>query len=92
MGPLARLATVPVHIYRWTIGPLLPRSCRFEPSCSTYALEALARHGAVGGTWLTLRRLARCHPWGACGHDPVPPRANHPAGLFTWLERTDRGR
>ena len=51
-----------------------PSPCRYDPSCSTYALEALERHGAARGTWLTLRRLARCHPWGGMGWDPVPDR------------------
>jgi putative membrane protein insertion efficiency factor len=46
--------------------------CRFDPSCSTYALEALERHGAARGSWLTIRRLGRCHPWGGMGYDPVP--------------------
>lgn len=50
--------------------------CRFNPTCSEYALEALERHGAWRGTWLTLRRLAQCHPLGAYGADPVPPRRN----------------
>lgn len=49
-----------------------PSPCRFDPSCSTYALEALERHGARHGTWMSLRRLARCHPWGGMGWDPVP--------------------
>ncbi|WP_445376653.1 membrane protein insertion efficiency factor YidD [Niveispirillum fermenti] len=50
-----------------------PPRCRFYPSCSHYALEALSMHGAIRGGWLTLRRLARCHPWGGSGYDPVPP-------------------
>lgn len=49
-----------------------PSPCRFDPSCSSYALEALEQHGALQGSWLTLRRLARCHPWGGKGWDPVP--------------------
>lgn len=48
--------------------------CRFTPSCSAYALEALARHGALSGTWLACKRVLRCHPWGGCGEDPVPPK------------------
>lgn len=51
-----------------------PSPCRFVPSCSTYSLEALDQHGAVRGSWLTIRRLGRCHPWGGQGHDPVPHR------------------
>lgn len=61
-----------VRLYQLTISPLLPPSCRFTPSCSAYAREALERHGAMRGTWLTLRRLARCHPWNPGGVDPVP--------------------
>ncbi|MDF1586728.1 membrane protein insertion efficiency factor YidD [Rhodospirillales bacterium YIM 152171] len=65
------------------IGP----ACRYVPSCSEYALEALAEHGALRGSWLALRRLARCHPWGGSGLDPVPPRlspiANDPAAAPT---------
>jgi putative membrane protein insertion efficiency factor len=68
-----------VRMYRWLIspakmllfGPLA--GCRFTPSCSEYALEALHHHGSIKGGWLTLKRLLRCHPWGNCGHDPVPP-------------------
>jgi len=51
---------------------VLPASCRFTPSCSAYGLEAIHRHGAIRGGWLTLRRILRCHPWGGWGHDPVP--------------------
>ncbi|MBM3912964.1 MAG: membrane protein insertion efficiency factor YidD [Sphingomonadales bacterium] len=61
-----------VRLYRSMLSPYLPPSCRYNPTCSAYALEALQRHGAWRGTWLTLRRLARCHPWGGHGHDPVP--------------------
>lgn len=61
-----------VRLYQLTISPLLPPSCRFTPSCSAYAREALATHGALRGSWLALRRLARCHPWNPGGYDPVP--------------------
>ena len=61
-----------VHGYQIMLSPLLPASCRFLPSCSVYALEALERHGAVKGSMLTIRRLARCHPFCAGGYDPVP--------------------
>ena len=58
----------------WQLGPsrLMPPSCRFHPSCSAYAIEALSRYGALRGGWLAARRLLRCHPWGGCGLDPVP--------------------
>lgn len=64
---------VPIRVYQYIISPLIGPRCRFLPTCSDYALEALARHGAVRGGWLTLRRLSRCHPWGDSGFDPVPP-------------------
>lgn len=60
--------------YRWLISPLLGPCCRYLPSCSEYAVEALRRHGAGYGSYLTARRLLRCHPWHAGGLDPVPPR------------------
>lgn len=71
MTPLARMEHLAVRAYqRLAVGR--PSPCRFDPSCSTYALEALERHGAARGTWLTLRRIGRCHPWGGHGWDPVP--------------------
>jgi putative membrane protein insertion efficiency factor len=76
----ARLLAVPVLMWRWGVSPFLPPSCRFAPSCSQYALEALARHGAIEGSRLVLARLARCHPWGGHGYDPVPERVPARAG------------
>ncbi|HEX8961982.1 MAG TPA: membrane protein insertion efficiency factor YidD [Rhodocyclaceae bacterium] len=61
-----------VKLYRYAISPLLGNNCRFEPSCSEYAVEALQRHGAGKGLWLAIRRLGRCHPWHPGGYDPVP--------------------
>lgn len=69
----ARALVLLVRGYQWFISPILPPSCRFEPTCSAYAVEALGRHGAIRGGALALRRLARCNPWGAGGYDPVPP-------------------
>jgi uncharacterized protein len=73
-GPVARVLLVPVTLYRRWISPVLPPSCRFEPSCSAYAVEALTAHGALRGSWLTVRRLLRCGPWHPGGYDPVPHR------------------
>lgn len=77
----ARVAAAPIRFYRRFISPLMPPACRFTPSCSVYALEAIAEHGALKGAGLALRRLARCHPitWlgGSSGFDPVP-HATHP--------------
>lgn len=69
---LAWIAIVPVRAYQWFISPLLPPSCRYEPTCSAYAVDAFQRHGLIRGAYLTTRRLLRCHPWGGCGYDPVP--------------------
>ena len=70
--------TAPLRVYRRFISPLFPPACRFEPSCSRYAIEAIETHGPLKGTGLALRRLSRCHPisWlgGSSGFDPVPPR------------------
>ncbi|WP_411837528.1 membrane protein insertion efficiency factor YidD [Paracoccus sp. ME4] len=72
MSPLARLFALPVRGYRLIASPWVGHACRFQPTCSAYALDALARHGALRGGWLVLRRLGRCHPWGGHGYDPVP--------------------
>lgn len=61
-----------VRGYQRIISPLLPPACRYQPTCSAYALEAIERHGALRGSWLAIRRLARCTPWGGSGYDPVP--------------------
>jgi hypothetical protein len=68
-----RLLSMLVRGYQLFVRPFLPPACRYQPTCSNYALEALRVHGAARGTWLTTRRICRCHPWGGTGHDPVPP-------------------
>lgn len=84
LGPLAYLAMGLVHLYRWIISPVIHAvvpggGCRFQPTCSVYALESLARFGIWKGGWLALRRISRCHPWNEGGHDPVPPRESSTA-------------
>jgi putative membrane protein insertion efficiency factor len=64
-----------IRAYQLLLSPVLPASCRFAPSCSAYGLEAIRRHGAIKGGWLTVMRIGRCHPWGGSGYDPVPERA-----------------
>jgi putative membrane protein insertion efficiency factor len=71
---VVRAAVVLIRGWQLSLSAVLPPSCRFQPSCSTYAIEALERHGPVRGTWLAMRRIARCHPLGAAGYDPVPER------------------
>ncbi|WP_433465487.1 membrane protein insertion efficiency factor YidD [Spirillospora sp. CA-142024] len=73
-GPVAAVLILLVRAYRRFLSPLLGQQCRFQPSCSAYGLEALQVHGALRGTWLTARRIARCQPFHPGGHDPVPPR------------------
>lgn len=63
-----------IRAWRFAISPLYGQVCRYHPSCSAYALEAVTVHGSVRGTWLAVRRLGRCHPWSDGGYDPVPPR------------------
>ena len=77
-----------VQAYRLLLSPWLGSACRFEPTCSAYALEALTMHGAAQGGYLTLRRLGRCHPWCAGGHDPVPTCPS----LFTSLTPSNPGK
>ncbi len=69
---LARGVMVFVRVYQWVLSPWMGRSCRFHPTCSAYALEALQKHGAFYGSILTIKRLCKCHPWGSSGVDPVP--------------------
>lgn len=66
------LLSLPIRFYRCCISPMTPPSCRFVPTCSEYALEALRKHGPLKGLYLAVRRILRCHPWGGHGYDPVP--------------------
>ncbi len=74
MSPLGHIVALPVRIYRIFLSPWLGHGCRFQPTCSAYALEALEVHGGLKGSWLAAYRIARCHPWGGTGYDPVPPK------------------
>lgn len=69
---LTGLLLLPIYFYRSCISPLMPPSCRYTPTCSEYAIQALRRHGPLRGSWLAIRRILRCHPWGGSGYDPVP--------------------
>ncbi|MDP9067696.1 MAG: membrane protein insertion efficiency factor YidD [Actinomycetota bacterium] len=71
---IGRVLVSLLQVYRRLISPLFPPTCRFAPSCSAFAIEAIERHGPARGTLLALKRIARCHPWSAGGPDPVPPR------------------
>jgi putative membrane protein insertion efficiency factor len=75
---MKRLLIALVKAYRLLLSPWLGSACRFTPTCSAYALQALQHHGAGRGSYLVLRRLGRCHPWCAGGHDPVPPAPSFP--------------
>jgi uncharacterized protein len=70
---LTRVLVLPIRAYQLVLSPLLGPRCRFYPSCSSYAVQALTRHGPLRGSWLAARRLLRCHPWNPGGLDPVPP-------------------
>jgi putative membrane protein insertion efficiency factor len=76
MKVLLRILSFPfialIKLYQWVISPFLGPKCRFTPTCSQYAIEALKKHGLIKGSWLTIKRLSRCHPWGGHGYDPVP--------------------
>lgn len=71
-GALNALLILLVKFYKGAISPMLPAACRYTPTCSEYALQALRKYGPFKGLWLALRRIARCHPWGGSGYDPVP--------------------
>ncbi|MCM1378003.1 MAG: membrane protein insertion efficiency factor YidD [Clostridium sp.] len=69
---LTWILILPIRLYQGAISPMFPPSCRYTPTCSQYAVEALRKHGPLKGSWLALRRICRCHPWGGNGYDPVP--------------------
>jgi uncharacterized protein len=79
LNPAQRFLMALLRAYRFALSPWLGSACRFEPTCSAYSLQAIEAHGAAAGTYMTLHRLARCHPWCAGGHDSVPER---PPALF----------
>jgi putative membrane protein insertion efficiency factor len=84
MNPAQHILILGIRVYRWTISPLLATlagptgRCRFTPSCSEYALQAVRVHGALKGSLLAVLRVCRCNPWGGCGPDPVPKKIVHP--------------
>jgi putative membrane protein insertion efficiency factor len=78
------VAKAPVHLYRWTLKPLIGWECRHLPTCSEYALEAIDRNGAWRGCWLALSRVCRCHPWGTHGFDPAPDITHEHHPLAPW--------
>ncbi len=79
-----------LRAYRFAISPLYGQVCRYHPSCSAYALEAVTVHGSIRGTWLAVRRVARCNPWARGGYDPVPPRRQHKTGASAPIDTTSR--
>jgi len=72
MNPFAFILAFPIRLYRLIFSPWVGFNCRYQPTCSAYALEALDKHGAIKGSYLTVHRICRCHPWGGDGYDPVP--------------------
>ena len=79
MNPVTRAVLAAINFYRQAISPALPPRCRFTPSCSAYAAEAIGRFGLARGSYLAVRRLLRCHPWHRGGHDPVPSKSTVPS-------------
>lgn len=69
---LSFIMIIPIKIYQWTLSPLIGRQCRYYPTCSNYAIEAIRKHGPFKGFWLAFKRIISCNPWGGSGYDPVP--------------------
>lgn len=88
--PIARALLAAVKLYR-ALPRSRPPSCRFDPTCSQYALDAVRAWGAARGSWLALRRICRCHPWGGWGYDPVPQRSDRSGGAGRALAATEPG-
>lgn len=82
MNPIGLGMRGMIRLYQLLLSPVLPASCRFTPSCSTYAMDAIAEHGPVAGSWLGVKRICRCHPWNDGGFDPVPPANTETGGPF----------
>jgi hypothetical protein len=80
---LIALLTIPIKIYQWIISPALPKTCRYYPTCSEYALESLKVHGPIKGLIMGTKRILSCHPWGGHGHDPVPPKGTPLHQIFS---------
>ena len=72
MTPLSHIVALPVRAYRLLFSPWVGHNCRYQPTCSNYAIEALQVHGVLKGSWLAAKRIGSCHPWGGSGYDPVP--------------------
>ncbi|MEO0370642.1 MAG: membrane protein insertion efficiency factor YidD [Pseudomonadota bacterium] len=92
MSLLARIFSWPVKAYRLIGSPWVGHNCRYHPTCSAYALEALEKHGAFKGGWLTLKRIGRCNPWGGQGYDPVPDKGTCGCRSQCSLGEDDTGR
>ncbi|MEQ8710022.1 MAG: membrane protein insertion efficiency factor YidD [Rhodospirillales bacterium] len=75
---ISRIMTFPVYLYRYILSPVIPARCRYLPTCSEYAIEALTLHGPARGMILATKRICRCHPWGGSGYDPVPSVKSRP--------------
>ncbi|MBK8292600.1 MAG: membrane protein insertion efficiency factor YidD [Flammeovirgaceae bacterium] len=75
---LKKILILPIKIYQATLSPLLGAHCRHAPSCSQYSIEAIEEWGILKGTWLGIKRIARCHPWGTSGYDPIPKKSDRP--------------
>ncbi len=84
---LKNIAILPIRLYQWMLSPLLGPKCRFQPTCSHYMVQAIEEWGVLRGIWLGLRRIAKCHPWGAHGYDPVP---ENPKNNRTDVKKTEK--